>query len=135
MAGECLADLVRNKTFDYVAERLQGCSEEQVLQILQSRLHVSPFVAYLIYRDLRAPRHWVVSRVGLFPRVEYWLALGCFFFFSSEYSSAACYPYRYFSQHYLHRSSLEKGLACGSIKLLRLYGAPTWTSCSTSIVK
>ena len=81
MAGECLADLVRNKTFDYVAERLQGCSEEQVLQILQSRLHVSPFVAYLIYRDLRAPRHWVVSRVGLFPRVEYWLALGCFFSF------------------------------------------------------
>ena len=35
--------------------------------------------------------------------------------------------------HYLRRHSLEKGLACGSIKLLALCRAPTWTSCSTWI--
>ena len=85
MAGECLATLVGDKTFDHVAEQLQGCSEEQLLQLLQSRLHVSPFVAYLMYRDLRAPRHsslCVVAVGSLVSRVEYWLGTGFIFLFS-----------------------------------------------------
>ena len=84
MAGECLATLVGDKTFDHVAEQLQGCSEEQLLQLLQSRLHVSPFVAYLMYRDLRAPRHsslCVVAVSSLVSRVEYWLGIGFIFLF------------------------------------------------------
>ena len=73
----------------------------------------------------------VVAVGSLVSRVEYWLGTGFIFLFFPTCSTAAFCTYRYYYHHCQHRRSLEKGLGCGSIKLL--CRALTWTSCSTWI--